>query len=148
MPLSANVSLGDDILASQYNNLRTDVLGLITSGTKAVFFQAAAPTGWTQDAANNDAALRVVSGSGGGTGGSQGFATHTHVETSHSHILDEVDLNTDLGSAVVASASGQLFVDGGGAGTADGVKETTDSQGGTTAGATLKYIDVIVASKD
>lgn len=42
----------------------------IEAGTKMVFFQASAPTGWTQDASVNDRVLRVVSGTGGGTGGS------------------------------------------------------------------------------
>ena len=32
------------------------------SGTKVVFAQASAPTGWTQDTTHNDKALRVVSG--------------------------------------------------------------------------------------
>lgn len=40
------------------------------SGTKMVFYQASPPTGWTQDTAVNDRVLRVVSGSGGTTGGS------------------------------------------------------------------------------
>jgi hypothetical protein len=48
------------------------------SGVKMVFAQAAAPTGWTQDTSSNDAALRVVSGSGGGTGGSAGFSAPSH----------------------------------------------------------------------
>jgi len=39
-------------------------------GTKAIFFQAAAPTGWTQDVTQNDKVLRVVSGAGGGSAGS------------------------------------------------------------------------------
>lgn len=39
-------------------------------GTKTLFYQSAAPTGWTQDVAVNDRVLRVVSGTGGGTGGS------------------------------------------------------------------------------
>ena len=34
------------------------------SGTKMTFFQASAPTNWTQDVTNNDKALRVVSGNG------------------------------------------------------------------------------------
>ena len=42
--------------------------GGLPSGTKIAFFQASAPAGWTQDTTNNDAVLRVVSGSGGGTG--------------------------------------------------------------------------------
>tara|TARA_R100000742_G_C4266484_1_gene84593 strand:+ start:35 stop:1090 length:1056 start_codon:yes stop_codon:yes gene_type:complete len=47
------------------------------SGTKQVFYQASAPTGWTQDtaAALGNAAMRVVVGTGGGTGGSDTFQT-------------------------------------------------------------------------
>ena len=67
------------------------------SGTKMVFAQAAAPTGWTQDTTNNDKALRVVSGAGGGTGGTHALTSppstshtltgpsHTHSTPSHSH---------------------------------------------------------------
>ncbi len=45
------------------------------SGTKQVFYQASAPTGWTQDttAALNEAVMSVVTGSGGGTGGSTAY---------------------------------------------------------------------------
>lgn len=46
------------------------------AGTKLLFHQAAAPTGWTKQTTVNDAALRVVSGTtGGGTGGSLAFST-------------------------------------------------------------------------
>jgi len=60
------------------------------SGTKLSFFQASAPTGWTQDTGNNNKALRVVSGTGGGTGGTHGLTSppslaHTHSTPSHSH---------------------------------------------------------------
>ena len=37
------------------------------SGTIVAFFQASAPTGWTQNTTHNDKMLRVVSGTGGGT---------------------------------------------------------------------------------
>lgn len=47
----------------------------IPTGTKLVFFQATCPAGWTQDVANNNKALRIVSGTGGGTAGSQPFTT-------------------------------------------------------------------------
>jgi len=45
------------------------------SGTKLVFYQASAPTGWTQDTASalSNTALTVVTGTGGGTGGSDSF---------------------------------------------------------------------------
>lgn len=55
-----------------------------------VFRQASAPTGWTQSTTHNDRALRVVSGSGGGTGGTHGLSSppstaHTHTGPSHVH---------------------------------------------------------------
>jgi hypothetical protein len=40
-----------------------------------LFYQAAAPTGWTQVTALNDYALRLVSGTGGTTGGTTAFST-------------------------------------------------------------------------
>lgn len=59
-------------------------------GTAMVFYQASAPVGWTQVATQNDKALRVVSGTGGGVGGTHGLSsppslTHTHAGPSHSH---------------------------------------------------------------
>ena len=47
--------------------------GDIPSGTKMIFYQASAPSGWTQDTSLNDYGLRVVSGSGSGTTGSVNF---------------------------------------------------------------------------
>jgi hypothetical protein len=45
------------------------------SGTVMLFYQASAPTGFTQVTTQNNKALRVVSGTGGGTGGSVDFTT-------------------------------------------------------------------------
>jgi len=50
-----------------------DTVGF-ASGTRITFNQTAAPTGWTKDTSNNNAALRVVSGSVT-TGGSVNFTT-------------------------------------------------------------------------
>jgi len=49
----------------------------IPSGTTAMFFQGSAPTGWTQntDASINTTTLRIVTGSGGGTGGTDSFSS-------------------------------------------------------------------------
>lgn len=47
---------------------------LIPSGTAMLFQQTAAPTGWTKLTANDNAALRVVSGAAS-TGGSVNFTT-------------------------------------------------------------------------
>jgi hypothetical protein len=48
--------------------------GYFASGTALVFKQTAAPTGWTKLTTDNDAALRIVSGSVS-TGGTVGFTT-------------------------------------------------------------------------
>ncbi|MFC1794371.1 hypothetical protein ACFL3Q_12380 [Planctomycetota bacterium] len=56
------------------------------TGTVMIFFQAAAPSGWTKSASHNDKYLRVVSGSGGGSGGSSGCAGgHSHTVNAHTH---------------------------------------------------------------
>jgi hypothetical protein len=47
----------------------------IPVGTAMLFYQASAPTGWTQYTALNDFALRLTGGSGGSTGGSSAFGT-------------------------------------------------------------------------
>lgn len=47
----------------------------IPAGSTTVFAQAAAPTGWVKSTALDNVAIRVVSGSGGGTGGSNAFTT-------------------------------------------------------------------------
>lgn len=47
---------------------------IIPSGTKMLFQQTAAPTGWTKDATHDNKALRVVSGAAG-SGGSIAFTT-------------------------------------------------------------------------
>jgi microcystin-dependent protein len=46
----------------------------LPTGTKMLFQQTAAPVGWTKDTANDNKALRVVSGTAG-TGGSIAFTT-------------------------------------------------------------------------
>ena len=60
------------------------------AGTVMVFHQAAAPTGWTKSTAHNDKALRVVSGTGGGSGGTHNLTgppstAHSHSTPNHSH---------------------------------------------------------------
>ena len=60
-------------------------LGFI-AGTRVLFAQAAAPTGWTRDVSDaaNNRMLRVVSSGGGGTGGSMD-PTFCNVVPSHTH---------------------------------------------------------------
>lgn len=49
--------------------------GIIPQNSVSVFYQASAPTGWTKITTHNDKALRVVSGTGGGSGGSLAFSS-------------------------------------------------------------------------
>lgn len=77
--------------------------------TKAIFYQAAAPTGWTKVVTQNDKMLRVVSGTGGGAGGSTALSAtvtraHTHTignQAAHSHTLvphaHDYGFDTDTG---------------------------------------------------
>ena len=65
----------------------------LPAGTTIPFFQAAAPSGWTQVTSHNDKALRVVNGAGGGSAGTHGLSsppstTHTHTGPSHTHTVD------------------------------------------------------------
>lgn len=48
---------------------------LYPAGTVKLFYQAAAPTGWTRVSTQNNKALRVVSGTGGGFSGTTNFTT-------------------------------------------------------------------------
>jgi hypothetical protein len=45
------------------------------AGTSLIFAQASAPPGWTKATDVNDAALRLVSGTGGGSGGNTAFSS-------------------------------------------------------------------------
>jgi hypothetical protein len=50
------------------------IIGLIPTGTKMLFQQTSAPSGWTKDVTHDNKALRVVSGTAG-SGGSVAFTT-------------------------------------------------------------------------
>ena len=63
---------GDPLTHTQINDLQ-NLQGVLSapSGTRMLFQQATAPTGWTTDATHNDKALRIVNGSATpSTGGS------------------------------------------------------------------------------
>ena len=49
--------------------------GIVPQSSTMVFYQSAAPTGWTKSTTDNDKALRVVDGSGGVSAGSVSFST-------------------------------------------------------------------------
>lgn len=75
--LTGNLTVTANVSAANYTGNGAALTGIASfaSGTKMVFYQASAPTGWTQDtaAALSNAAMSVVTGTGGGTGGSDSF---------------------------------------------------------------------------
>lgn len=70
----SNVTVGTGLTLSA-GTLSNSSTSPIPAGTVTNFFQAAAPTGWTQCTTHNNKAMRIVSGTGGGTGGSVAFTT-------------------------------------------------------------------------
>jgi hypothetical protein len=72
------IILGSDMdaeTAAIQTAITTAAATAIPEGTDMLFYQAAAPTGWVKSTSDNDKALRVTSGDGGGTGGSVAFET-------------------------------------------------------------------------
>ena len=141
----------------------TGVGGGFDSGVKMVFAQAAAPTGWTQDTSSNDAALRVVSGSGGGTGGSAGFSAPSHSLSGGSTTLSTAQMPSHDHTAIYTTRSGyqgaaylipyqqwfyhtNTFSKSGNIGVSGGNSSHNHSLSGSITAP--KYKDVIVATKD
>jgi hypothetical protein len=127
------------------------------SGTKMSFYQASAPTGWTKDttADLNDAILRIVTGSGGATGGSTAFSTWAAVTSTSSYTLATADIPSHShtatnGGSPFVSANGistQSLVGSGSPVTAS--TANTGGGGGHSHGVSsqnLKYADFIVAT--
>lgn len=141
------------------------IVGGVPSGTKMLFAQAAAPTGWTKDTTHNDKTLRVVSGSGGGSGGSVAFSTvfgrtavdgsslsiaqlasHLHQETSSSQ-PSGATAGSGTGSSSNGIGSQSANYNMGGA----AINTLSNGSGAThTHGLDLRvqYVDVIICTKD
>jgi hypothetical protein len=74
----SNTFTGNQIISGDLTvaniTLSGAITGLIPSGTKMLFQQTSAPTGWTKDTTHDNKALRVVSGAAG-SGGSVNFTS-------------------------------------------------------------------------
>ena len=133
--------------------------GPVPAGSTMLFWQAAAPTGWTKLVAHNDKTIRVVSGSGGVAGGVTPFSTihgsncnriqlHSGLPA-HSHNVVGLRLVILSGSFTFTRLGGsQTFP-----GNLDGFYGVTDTQGSGSAhnhsiSMNIQYIDVILASKN
>ncbi len=91
-----------------------DVGTNFVAGTVMLFAQASAPTGWVKLTTVNDKALRIVSGSTGGTtGGSldlSGGVTHTHSVLSHTHVISEAAIEHKHEQSVLENGGGTIAV--------------------------------------
>ena len=65
-----------NVLTSDGTDWTSAAAAAFDSGTRMIFAQNAAPTGWTKDTTNyNQHAMRIVTGTGGGTGGTVDFTS-------------------------------------------------------------------------
>jgi hypothetical protein len=75
--LTGNLTVTANVSAANYTGNGAALTGIASfaSGTKMVFYQASAPTGWTQDTASalSNTVMSIVTGTGGGTGGSTSY---------------------------------------------------------------------------
>lgn len=126
----------------------------IPVGTKWAFYQAAAPSGYTQDTSLNDYALRIVSGTGAGTGGSVNFSTLFARTAVDSYTLLTADIPAHKHTFQTTPGSGAATATPFGTGTG-GVAGTIDTStvggGGPHAhniDMRVKYADFIIASRN
>ncbi len=107
--------------------------GIIPQNSVSVFFQSAAPTGWTQITTHNNKALRVVSGTGGGfgsggTSGPGGLDFTTAFPSSLKPITGSVTATGTVGGTTLTTA--QLPSHAHGAGSAVNVRPGTPGVAG------------------
>jgi hypothetical protein len=135
--------------------------GGFAAGTKMIFMQAAAPSGWTKDTTHDNKALRLVSGtSGGSAGGVQAFSTvfartavdaftpDTNYMPWHGHSYTDQFItaagratnNDDSVAIGVASGWGDRGLGTGGAGGGFGHTHGIDLR--------VQYVDAIICTKN
>ncbi len=117
------------------------------SGTLMLFQQTTAPVGWTKVTTHNDKALRIVSGAVG-SGGTVDFTTAFVNGNTGSHVLTIAEMPAHGGHLGVVSAGGTAAED-----PQASPNVQSDSLGGGlghshTLNLDVKYVDIIIASKD
>lgn len=128
------------------------------AGTRMLFHQTSAPTGWTKDTSVNDMGLRVVSGAVSSHAGVAFSTVFAQTEVGgHSITLAEMQAHAHPvvnGYTTLGNISGPICL----AGTIANGYASTDAVGGGTGGTAdphthsvqlnLAYVDVIIAQKD
>jgi len=91
--------------------LQTPATTSIPSGSVVLFYQASAPTGWTQVTTLNDYDLRLVSGSGGSTGGTTAYSSvFTNQTVSTTVSVSGSTGGTTLSTGQLASHNHNVYV--------------------------------------
>ena len=143
-------------LPSTSGTIATLTTAGFASGTKMSFYQASAPTGWTKDttSALNDAVLRIVTGSGGATGGSTAFSTWAAASATSAYTLTTSDIPSHshtFTNYFTSGTNGPRIANTNS--TSNATSQTTDNTGGGGGHShglsqNIKYADFIVATKD
>jgi hypothetical protein len=144
---TAGTDTRDQLLAAIASLIDTDIAAItpiIPATTAMVFFQAAAPTGWTQTVAHTNKGLRVVDGAGGGAGGTLVFDS----ATVSSHTLTEAEMPAHTHNAGASRAVAAAAVTVRDSTEGNIATSSTGGGGGHNHGLDLKYIDVITCTKD
>ncbi len=163
LPIPVAEAAGKAVVVSVGGGYGLEGVKPFPAGTRLLFQQSTAPTGWTKDTTVNDKALRVVSGAVG-SGGVTGFSSifsRTMVDSTtlvasqmpgHAHeVIDSV--GTYVRRAGNAGGGIQVIrTTDNGTGATNSTQLVTGTQGGNgshTHGPDLRlaYIDVIIATK-
>jgi len=174
MSLSGNVTAGsatispaelsylDGVTSNLQAQINTVSAASIPAGTKMLFAQTNAPTGWTKDTTHDNKALRVVSGAAS-TGGSVPFTTAFASQAVSGTVgnttltLDQIPSHFHAYGVTLktvdAGGSATFYIpDIGGSNTstitAGGSQAHTHSFTGTAINLAVQYVDVIIATKN
>jgi hypothetical protein len=131
---------------------------VLPTGTVMTFFQAAAPSGWTQNVTYNDYAMRIVNSTGAGTGGSVAFSTLFARTATDNYTLLTADIPAHNHTAVPASGgtfvtylgSGGTILPAGSFGTPSNVTVGNTGGGGAHSHGLdmrVKYLDMVLAAR-
>ena len=172
--LGANATRWANVYADTLYGDGSNITGIdaFPSGTKMLFAQSAAPTGWTHDTSYNNRALKLVSdSSGGSTGGSNtwssvlnssvstsGGSVSNHTLTtsqmpSHNHSMQQRNAGLGCGSNIPQAGIPGTF----GCNNNSTSFSTNNTGGGSSHNhgftnpsfnLNLRYLNVIVATKD
>ena len=126
--------------------------GGVEAGTKMIFNQTAAPTGWTKvTGSGNDTALRLTTGTVG-TGGSVAFETAFASHTGAAHTLSTAEMPAHTHTIQVGE-SGSSQINGMVLELVDSTHPTSSTGGGGSHAhgsidLNVSFVDVIIATKD